>query len=192
MLKGSCFVLKELSSYAFASKLDKIQKFSTPFPIFYLRWSNGICYSVLRTGVRHGAPRRLLWPSWIFYIFGKVPKMAFDFFQPRYYEIFIANLEIFGFWVAYAIWFRMSRWSFLTKKSFRPQKVQQMVKIALNLNHMVFELLGFKMTSDRVGHIIKNDQREKILSRIFTKFAPIKNCHGRARRRVSDLCKKFY
>jgi len=51
-----------------------------------------------------------------------------------------------------------------------------MIKVALNLNHMVFELLGFKMTSDRVGHIIKNDQREKILSRIFTKFAPIKNC----------------
>ena len=161
MLKGSCFVLKELSSYAFGSKLDKIQKSSTPSPIFYLRWSNG-------------TPRRLLWPSLIFYIFGKVPKMAFDFFQPRYYEIFIANLKIFGFWVAYAIWFRMSRWSFLTKKSFRPQKVQQMVKIALNLNHMVFELLGFKMTSDRVGHIIKMISVKKFFREFSWNLHPLK------------------
>ena len=91
--------------------------------------------------------------------------MAFDFFQPRYYEIFIANLEIFGFWVAYAagVKYRADHFPFydlLGSKSFLPSKVQKIAKMALNLNHTVFELLGVKMTSDRVGHIIKNDHRE--------------------------------
>ena len=46
--------------------------------------------------------------------------------------------------------------------------------MTLNLNHTVIEF--FKMTSDCVSHIIKNDQPEKNFSTIFTKFAPIKNC----------------
>ena len=71
--------------------------------------------------------------------------MTFGLFYllSRWYEIILANLEIFGFSVEYAILCRISRWLFLLydrldSESYRPSKVQKTAEMALNLYYTVF------------------------------------------------------